>query len=135
MPTFARINPDTGAPETRDFDVDPQRKGWLPLVIDAQPVPSATQRVEFSGYVFEPTQVRQPWALVDKTADELEAEALQTEKQQITTYLADLQVQLDVSNATRAALTNSQRIDELEKDTRVLMKSAKYLLRQAKRSM
>jgi hypothetical protein len=133
---YARINPDTGLPEVRDFAAPPNAaKGWLPLVIDAQPTPSATQRVVDAGIVFEPTQARQTWALVDKTADELEADALNDEKAQLVNWLADVQTQLNLENAARALLTNAQRINELEKDTRVLLKIAKRYVRQQKRSL
>jgi hypothetical protein len=103
-------------------------------VDDALPTPLPTQKIVSTGYVIELNQIRQTWALVDKTADELEADALSEEAQQVTGYIADIQAQLDVSNADRALLTNAQRINELEKDTRVTMRAAKWLLRQAKRS-
>jgi hypothetical protein len=65
----------------------------------------------------------------------LEVESLQAEKAQITGYIDDLQTQLAIDNAARALLTNVQRINELEKDTRVLMRAVKFLLRDAKRRL
>jgi hypothetical protein len=114
---------------------NPKAALYRPLVIDTQPVPSATQYVANAGIVIESGQVRQAWALLDKSAEQLEDDAVRAEKQQINTYLADLQTQLDISNAARAALTNVQRINELENDTRVVMRSVKFLLRETKRRL
>ena len=114
---------------------NPKAALYRPLVIDAQPVPSATQYFANAGFVIEAGQVRQSWALLDKSPEQLEDESVRAEKQQITTYLADLQTQLDISNATRAALTNVQRINEMEKDTRAVIRSVKFLLRETKRRL
>jgi hypothetical protein len=133
MTLYARINPDTGLPEWRDLAAAPTGKRWVPLIVDAQPAPSATQVVIDAGLVIGQTEAHQTYALRDKTADELEAEALQTERAQITTYIADIQAQLDISNATRGAMTTNQRLNTLEADTRSTMRAVKYLLRQAKR--
>jgi hypothetical protein len=103
-------------------------------VIDAQPTPSATEKVVSAGYVIEPTQVRKTWALLTLNAAELEAADLQAEKAQIDGYITDINTQLAISNADRALLTNVQRINELEKDSRAGMKAIKYLLRQAKQA-
>ena len=104
-------------------------------VVDSRPVPGASQVVIDAGIVVGPVEAHETWALRDKTADELEADALSEEKAQIAAYITDLQTQLDISNAARAALTNVQRLNELEKDTRIAMKAAKFLLRQAKRAI
>jgi hypothetical protein len=130
----ARINPDTLLQEARDFTSEPSfAKGWRPLTIDAQPTPSATQYVVAAPIVFGPLTATQGWQLVEKTAAQLEAEDLQSEKAQLNTWLDDVQTQLALDNATRALLTNVQRINELEKDTRVLLKIAKRYVRQEKR--
>jgi hypothetical protein len=130
---YARLNPDTGAPEARDFSAPPPDKGWLPLIIDEQPVPTQTQ-VLVAGLVIG-EEAHQTWALRDKTADEIEYEAIQAEKAQIATYILDIQAQLDISNPTRAAMTTNQRINTLENDTRALLRSTKLLLRQLKRTL
>jgi hypothetical protein len=55
----------------------------LPLVIDQQPTPTASQVVSAGGYVVQPTQVRRTWALRDKTAEELTAEQDAAEREQL----------------------------------------------------
>lgn len=112
-----------------------KRDGMRLFVIDAQPAPTANQVVIDAGIVVGPVEAHQTWALRSKTAEESEAEAIQAEKAQITTYIADIQTQLDISNATRAAMTTNQRFNALESDTRATMKAVKFLLRQAKRSI
>jgi hypothetical protein len=132
---YARINPDTQQAEVRDFASEPSfAKGWRPLTIEAQPTPSATQYVVPAPIVFGPLTATQGWLLVEKTAAELEAESLKDEKAQLDGWLTDVQTQLALDNAARALLTNAQRITELEKDTRVLLKIAKRYVRQEKRA-
>jgi hypothetical protein len=104
-------------------------------VIDAQPVPSATQVVVSAGLVVGPVEAHKTWALRDKTADELEVDNLAAEKAQLDNWLTDVQTQLALDNPARALLTNAQRINELEKDTRVLLKAAKRYIRQQKRAL
>jgi hypothetical protein len=136
MTLYARINPDTQQPEARDFAAEPSfAKGWRPLTIEAQPTPSATQYVVPAAIVFGPLTATQGWVLVDKTAAELEAESLKDEKAQLDGWLTDVQTQLALDNAARALLTNLQRINELEKDTRVLLKVAKRYVRQQKQAL
>jgi hypothetical protein len=105
---------------------------WAPT---EAPVAQAGQVVEAAAPIIDATTATQAWAVRSKTADELEAEALAAEKAQLATYLADIQTQLDISNATRGAMTANQRLNTLENDTRATMKAAKFLLRQAKRAM
>jgi hypothetical protein len=103
-------------------------------IVDARPIPSATEVVVDVGVVVGLVEAHYTYGLRAKTADELEGDALSAEKiDQIDGYLLDLNTQLNISNADRALLTNVQRINELEKDTRVLMRAVKFLLRQAKR--
>lgn len=116
-------------------DGNPKALVHRAYVVDPQPTPGATQKVVGAGYVVEPTQVRQTWSLADKSAAELEADALKTERADLDTYLASLQAQLDISNATRATLSNAQRINELENDTRASMRALKFLLRDARRRL
>lgn len=140
---YARIDPLTLAVTLIDItqeqfnalDGNPKQAWLRQLVIDAKPVPSASQVVVDAGYVIEPTQVRQTWALRNKTADELEAESLAAEKVQITTCIAEIQTQLDISNAAFNAMTTAQKFDVLRDDRRASMKAIKFLLRQAKRSL
>jgi hypothetical protein len=136
MTLYARINPDTQQPEVRDFTTEPSfAKGWRPLTVDVKPTPSATQYVVAAPIVFGPLTATQGWVLVEKTAAELEADSLKDEKAQLDGWLTDVQTQLALDNAARALLTNVQRINELEKDTRVLLKIAKRYVRQQKQAM
>lgn len=135
MTLYARINPDTSTIEVRDFGTAPSAaKGWLLLILVDPPTPGPTQVATLS-VVIANNVATQVWTLREKTAAELEAEDLQNERAQIDGYIANIQTQLDISNAARAALTNAQRINELERDTRATMKAAKYMLRQSKRAL
>jgi hypothetical protein len=113
----------------------PNKRADLRLYfIDAPPTPSATQVVIDAGIVVGPIEAHLTYALRDKTAAELEADSLSDEKAQLDAWLTDIQAQLAIDNAARALLTNVQRINELEKDTRVLLKVAKRFVREAKRA-
>jgi hypothetical protein len=113
----------------------PNKRADLRLyIIDVQPTPSATQVVVDSGIVVGPVEAHQTYSLRDKTASELEADSLSDEKAQLDGWLTDIQTQLALDNAARSLLTNVQRINELEKDTRVLLKVAKRFVREAKRA-
>ena len=114
---------------------NPKVQRLRPLIVDPLPALTATQVADRGPYVIELAQVRITWVVRDKSAAELEADALALEKDQINGYIDDLNTQLNITNATRATLTNAQRINELEKDTRATMKAAKFILRQARRAM
>ena len=143
MTLYARIDPLTqqvslielSAAEYQAFDGNPKQQWLRPLVVDAKPTPTTTQIVVDAGYVIEPTQVRQTWAAREMTSEELEAEAIRSERSQIAGYIADIQTQLDITNAQRAAMTDNQRRNALENDTRVLLRSVKLLLRYMKRAL
>lgn len=97
---YARINPD-GSVSLVDLDPafvaaliaanNPKAASIRTYVIDTQPVPSATQNVADAGYVIEPTQVRQTWALVDKPQAVLDREADAAELAQLQAVVAALQ--------------------------------------------
>ena len=97
---YARINPDNSV-SLVDLDPafvaaliaagNPKADSIRAYVIDAQPVPSAAQRVVDGGYVIEPTQVRKTWALAAKSAAELDAETDAAELEQLKTIAAALQ--------------------------------------------
>jgi hypothetical protein len=114
---------------------NPKREWIRPLVIDPQPTPSATQVVVDAGIVVGPTEAHQTWALRDKTADELEAEAIAAAKAGYQAHIDSLNAQLDITNQMRGAMTTNQRLNTLEADTRATMRAVKDLLRQAKRSI
>jgi hypothetical protein len=144
MTTYVRLTQDKLAVEKSDIELSAQefaalvewKQSFMRLyVVDAAPVPSASQVVEAGVPLITPTEYHATWVLREKTADELEAEALNGEKAQLVNWLDDVQTQLNLDNAARALLTNAQRINELEKDTRVLLKVAKRYVRQQKRAI
>ena len=112
---------------------NPKRADLRLWVTTVAPTPTGTQKVVETAPVIDAINATQTWALVDMTADELEAAALEAEKAQIVGYITDVQTQLDISNATRGAMTTNQRLNTLEADTRVLLKSVKFMLRRIKR--
>jgi len=97
---YARINPDNSV-SLVDLDPafvaaliaagNPKAGSIRTYVIDAQPVPSAAQRVVDAGYVIEPAQVRKTWALAAKSAAELDAETDAAELEILKTIAAALQ--------------------------------------------
>jgi hypothetical protein len=137
MTIYARIDPDTQVPQARDFGetVPPATKGWLPLVIDAQPTPGVNQVVVSAGIVFEATQARQTWALREKTADELEVEALTLELAQAANIIANLETQNAITNPQFNALTTAQKFDVLRADRNHGLRALLFLMRRAKRGM
>jgi hypothetical protein len=105
---------------------------WVPT---APPAPSATQVVEPALPVVDAVNATQAWTLRSKTSEELEADAIQAEKIQLTQYITDIQTQLDISNAAFSALTTAQKFDVLRDDRRAALRALKLLLRQLKRSL
>lgn len=97
---YARVNPDNSVTLV---DLDPAYVAMLQAagnpkagsirayVIDAQPVPSATQYVAEAGFVIEPAQVRKTWALANKPAHQIDAETDAAELEQLRAVIADLQ--------------------------------------------
>jgi len=97
---YARINPDNSV-SLVDLDPafvatliaagNPKADSIRAYVIDAQPVPSAAQRIVDAGYVIEPARVRQTWALVAKSSEELDSETDAAELAQLKIIAAALQ--------------------------------------------
>jgi hypothetical protein len=104
-----------------------------PLVIDALPVLTATQVAERGSYVIA-NPVRRTWVVRQMTADELEDVAIAEAKANYNAHIDALNVQLDITNAMRGAMSANQRLNTLEADTRATMRAVKDLLRQAKRA-
>jgi hypothetical protein len=104
-------------------------------VIDVKPTPSATQVVVDAGIVVGPVEAHRTWALRDKTATELEDEALAEELAQLDTLLASIDTQNAVTNVAFNAMTTAQKFDVLRADRNHLLRAAKFLLRRAKRGM
>lgn len=82
MTMYAKLFPETLAVECfldltdeqfAAFSGNPKQSYLRRLVVDAKPVPTAAQMVVNAGYVVEPTQVRQTWALQDISPEVLVA--------------------------------------------------------------
>lgn len=118
MTTYARLDPLTMlvrdtvelTPEQyAALNGNPKQAFIRPMVIDAQPTPTAAQRVGRGPYVVEPNQVRQTWVLSEKTAEEIAAEVEQSER------LADLAQIRTVLAAMKAGTgTTTVRLQRLE---------------------
>jgi hypothetical protein len=104
-------------------------------VVDLMPTPSATQVVVDAGIVLGPIEAHQTWGLRDKTADELEADAIAAELAQVDTLLANIDTQNAITNAQFNAMTTAQKFDVLRADRNHLLRAAKFLLRSAKRGV
>jgi hypothetical protein len=104
-------------------------------VIDAQPTPAATQAVESAGIVVGPVEAHQTWALRDKTADELEDDAIAAELLQTDTLIANIDTQNAITNAAFNAMTTAQKLDVLRADRNHVLRAVKFLLRRARRGM
>jgi hypothetical protein len=104
-------------------------------VVDAQPTPSATQVVVNAGIVVGEIEAHQTWTLRDKTATELEDDALAEELAQLDTLLANIDTQNAITNAAFNAMTTAQKFDVLRADRNHLLRAAKFLLRRAKRGV
>jgi hypothetical protein len=108
---------------------------FRPLVTDAQPTPSSTQVVLSAGYVIEPTQVRETWALREKTADELEDESIGADRAQIAAALDAINTQLAITNAQVDAMTAAQVRSLVRDDRRITLQVLRYMVRRVKRGM
>ena len=62
MTLYARPNPDSMAQnDVRDFATPPPiEKGWRPLTVNVQPVPTASQALGDAGFAYTPTTATQP---------------------------------------------------------------------------
>jgi hypothetical protein len=103
-------------------------------VIAPVPALTATQKAVALPWAVEAERVFQGWQVVEKNADELEAEAVAAAKDGYQAHIDALNLQLDITNAMRGAMSTNQRLNTLEADTRATMRAVKDLLRQAKRS-
>jgi hypothetical protein len=127
MTQYARLNTETLTVE-RILDITPEQYAALddnpkqaylrPFVFDQKPTPSATQVVVNAGYVVEPVQVRQTWALRDKTPAELDAEAREADRQTLVQLIAALTTSIqDHTNTPDVSGTAAVRLDKLEART------------------
>lgn len=127
MPKYAKLSASLDSIiEIVEFDVLPPHKTGRvrPLVVDSQPAFNpATQRVTFSSYVIEPSQVRQTWQVVAPSQAELDAIANASERQAVKDLRTQIAADIDESQTDQAqaqafidlngSATNTQRNDEV----------------------
>lgn len=140
MTAYVRLNAD-GAIE-RHLDLTPDqyaaleangKAAWLRLwVVDPQPVPTATQVVEPGPITISATEARQTWTVREKTAAELEAEAVAAELAKADEILADLSTQRAVTRTTWDGYTAAQLRAEQWRDRQALLRAAHFLIRRVK---
>jgi hypothetical protein len=104
-------------------------------VIDVPPVPSANQIVVDAGIVVGAVEAHKTWALRDKTAAEIESEALLVERAQIDAMLADIVAQRAVDRTTWDGYTANQLRAELWRDRQALLRFANFLARRVKQEI
>jgi hypothetical protein len=144
MTTYARI--DAQGAFDRLIDLTPEqyvalqangKAAWLRLwIVDAKPVPTATQLVIDAGIVITATEAHQTWAVREKTAAELEAESIAAERNSsIDGILTDIATQRAVTRTTWDAYTAAQLRAEQWKDRQVLLRFANLLARRMKQEV
>lgn len=115
MPAYARLDPNApGATEVRDFDAPPPAaKGWLPLIVDAQPVANASQVVVGPVVVIANGEAHATYSLRSKTQAELDAESQATELTQLKAMLSALSADI-AAGITPAPTTAAQAFVEIQ---------------------
>ena len=108
-----RFGIELTAPEFAALQANGKASSLRLWVIDAQPVPSATQVVIDAGYVIEATQARKTWTLRNKTQAELDAEQQAADlvvlKALVTALNADI-----AAGITAAPTTAAQAFVEIQ---------------------
>jgi hypothetical protein len=137
MTLYARPNPDyprIGGPiDVRDFESPPPpRRGWVPLIVDAQPVPNASQVVIDTGIVIGQTEAHQTWGLRDKTQAELDADAQAAELAQLKAMVAALttDIQAGITAAPTTAAQAFVEIQDLKRRALRTDRAIRWLLKQ-----
>jgi hypothetical protein len=140
MTTYARIDAQ-GAFESL-VELTPEqyaalqangKAAWLRLwIVDAKPVPTATQVVIDAGIVITAAEAHQTWTVREKTAAELEAESVASEQAKADEILVDLAAQRAVTRTTWDAYTAAQLRAEQWRDRQALLRAAHFLIRRAK---
>jgi hypothetical protein len=81
---------------------------WIPVLM---PTPNASQVVEPAAPIIAPESVTQAWNLRAKTAEELNADAVETERQALALIVANLAASVAAPDVSGAA---GERILKLE---------------------
>jgi hypothetical protein len=164
---FARLQQDLSFRDLIEMEVTayndlliskPDRAALLrPLVIDPSPTITTAEKVVEGPIVVELTQARQTWTVVDKTAEDLEAEDLLAELAQVTARIDNLNAAIDEHAAILAvpysepvaAATNGaeitalrtrmkdteQALRKVERDLVLNMRVSRWLMREARRRL
>jgi hypothetical protein len=98
-------------------------------IVDQIPAATLTQVPGSPVLVVGPVEAHLTYPLRNKTAGELESEALAVEATTNAQLILDVKTQLDITNATFNALTDPQKIAVLRDDRRLLLRAVRYLLR------
>lgn len=134
MTLYARPDPNNpGQNDVRDSDtVLPLAKGWRPLAINVQPVPSATQAVANAGIVYTQTTATQTYALRNKPQAELDFEAQASELAALKAMVAGLNT--DITNGITAAPTTAAQafvdIQDIKRQVLRLNRAVRWMLKQ-----
>lgn len=115
MTLYARPDPDSMAQnDVRDFATPPPiEKGWRPLRVKVQPVPTASQALGDAGIVYTPTTATQTWALRNKTQAELAAETQAADWAILRGLVAALTTDIQ-AGITAAPITAAQAFLEIQ---------------------
>lgn len=140
MTAYVRFNADGAIDRHLDLTTEQYaslqangKAAWLRLwIVEAEPVPTATQVVVPGPIIISATEARQTWTIRDKTAAELEAESVAAELAKADEILADLSTQRAVTRTTWDAYTASQLRSEQWRDRQALLRAAHFLIRRAK---
>lgn len=143
MTTYARIDAQSAfdtlidlTPEQYTALESNEKAAWLRLwVVDAQPIPTATQVIINTGIVITETEAHQTWAVRDKTAAELEAESIISERGKIDEVLIELATQRAVTRTTWDGHTAAQLRTEQWRDRQVLLRLANFQARRVKQEI
>jgi hypothetical protein len=98
-------------------------------VLDAQPIPTATQMVDPGPVVVGPVEAHKTWVVRDKTANELLVDELAAEGPTIAQLIVDIKTQLDIDNTAYNAMTTADKFVVLRQDRRLLLRACRFLLR------
>lgn len=111
----------------------PSKQADLRLyIVDAQPVPSASEVVVADGVVVGPIEAHKVWVLRAKTAAELDGESINVERAKAQESLADLDVRRAVTRVAWDAFTANQLRAEQWRDRQVLLRVAHLLMRRVR---
>jgi hypothetical protein len=102
-------------------------------VIAPVPALTATQKAVALPWAVEAERVFQDWQVVEKNADELEADSLAAEFATLSDRIAEIAAQRNVTREVWDAYTANQLRAEQWRDRQALLRAAHFLLRRARR--